>query len=104
MSESELVAHIKELANDPRRRTALAQKLSDLRTSFSGIDLGQPLLQPLSPPVTQRAVQDAETRMGFSLPPLLEKLWTEVGNGGFGPGSGLFGVDSGHASELSMSI
>jgi hypothetical protein len=92
MAEADLVAHIKELASDPRRRTSMAHKAPEL--------LGQPL--PL--PATRRAVQDAETRMGFPVPPLLERLWTEVGNGGFGPGYGLFGVDSGHVSELSMSI
>ena len=96
MTEAELVAHIKELANDPRRRTAISQKLIDL--------LGQAPVQPLPPPAARRAVQDAETRMGFQLPPLLEKLLTEVGNGGFGPGYGLFGVDSENASEISMSI
>ncbi len=96
MSESDLVAHIRKLANDPRRRTAISQKLIDLSV--------QPLGKPLPQPATRTAVQDAETRMGFPLPTLLEKLWTEVGNGGFGPGDGLFCVDNEPASELSMSI
>jgi hypothetical protein len=33
----------------------------------------------------------------------LEKLWTEVGNGGFDPGVGLFGVDSGNFSAIDSS-
>jgi hypothetical protein len=70
----------------------MAQKFPDL--------LGRPLPRP----VTRRAVEHAQTRMGFPLPSLLGRLWTEVGNGGFGPGYGLFGLDTGAASEFSMSI
>ena len=92
MPEDELVARIKELANDPRRRTSMAERFPDL------------LSQPLPAPATRKAVQDAETRMGFPLPPLLCKLWTQVANGGFGPGYGLFGVAGGHVSELSLSV
>ncbi|MGH9720231.1 MAG: SMI1/KNR4 family protein [Bryobacteraceae bacterium] len=84
MPEEELVARIKELANDPKRRTGSAQMFPH--------------------PVARRAVEDAETRMGFQLPALLKRLWTEVGNGGFGPGYGLFGVNLAPSSELSMSI
>jgi hypothetical protein len=96
MSEAELIASIKELANDPRRRTALAQKLTDL--------LGQPPPESLPTRATRKAVQDAEGQMGFPLPLLLRELWTEVGNGGFGPGYGLFGVSVTPGSELSMSV
>jgi hypothetical protein len=49
-------------------------------------------------------VEDAETQMGFKLPALLGKLWTEVGNGGFGPGHGFFGVNVAPSSGLSMSV
>ena len=38
------------------------------------------------------AVADAEARLGFHLPRLLVRVWTDVGNGGFGPGSGIVGV------------
>ena len=96
MSEVELIKRILELANDPVRRTVIAQKAVSV-----GI---QPSLQPLAPPATGSAVQDAEEQMGFAVPPLLAKLWTEVANGGFGPGYGLFGIENGGGSELSMSI
>lgn len=61
------------------------------------------LLAP--PPATPGAVEEAQTRLGFPLPTLLGKLWTEIGNGGFGPGYGLFGLDIGAAAApFSMSV
>ena len=92
MSEEELVARIKELANDPKRRTGSAQMFPEVP--------GLPPPQPVAP----RAVEDAEARMGFHLPALLKRLLTQVGNGGFGPGYGLFGVNLAPSWELSMSI
>jgi hypothetical protein len=34
--------------------------------------------------------------LGFPLPPLLRELYTQVGNGGFGPGYGIFGLEGGY--------
>jgi SMI1/KNR4 family protein SUKH-1 len=36
-----------------------------------------------------------ERRLGFALPPLMKRLYTEIGNGGFGPGYGLIGLTNG---------
>jgi hypothetical protein len=43
----------------------------------------------LYPPVTEQELVQEESRLGFHLPPLLRILYTEIGNGGFGPGGGL---------------
>ncbi|RKS76041.1 SMI1/KNR4 family protein SUKH-1 [Actinomadura pelletieri DSM 43383] len=40
-------------------------------------------------PATREEIEEAETLLGFSLPPLLARLYQEVGNGGFGPDSQL---------------
>jgi len=50
-------------------------------------------------PATSDAVRDAEESVGFRFPALLARLWTEVANGGFGPGDGIFGVDGGWADD-----
>ena len=50
---------------------------------------------PGYPPVGAPTVSAAESRLGFSLPPLLRELYLEVGNGGFGPSLGLFGLEGG---------
>ncbi len=46
----------------------------------------------VAPPVTHAEVDAAEAALGFPVPPLLRRLYTEVGNGGFGPDYGLEGV------------
>jgi hypothetical protein len=46
-------------------------------------------------PVTKVTVADAERRLGFDLPDLLRALYTQVGNGGFGPAYGFVGLKGG---------
>ena len=41
------------------------------------------------PPVSEWEIADAERRLGFSLPPLVRSLYTQVADGGYGPGNGL---------------
>jgi SMI1 / KNR4 family (SUKH-1) len=57
------------------------------------------LVEPLPPlvPATAEAVAAAEDTIGFALPPLLRRLYLEVGDGGFGPGYGLLGLSDGHS-------
>jgi hypothetical protein len=47
------------------------------------------------PPATEASIEEAEAGLGFSLPPLLRRIYLEVGNGGFGPSDGLIGVSGG---------
>lgn len=44
---------------------------------------------PVQPPTDPDQLAEAEARLGFPLPDLLRRLYTEVGNGGFGPVFGL---------------
>lgn len=46
----------------------------------------------VAPPATHEAVTEAEEACGYSLPPLLARLLTQVANGGFGPRGGVAGV------------
>jgi len=48
---------------------------------------------------SRQTVRDAEASLGFALPGPLVRIYTEVANGGFGPGGGIFGVDGGHTNE-----
>jgi hypothetical protein len=43
-------------------------------------------------PISIAILEREELRLGFRLPHLLRRLYTEVGNGGFGPGHGLFSM------------
>ncbi len=68
-----LIERLNERAHDPKRAT----------------DEGRGVAHP---PVEETQIAQAEARLGFRLPELLRRLYLSVGNGGFGPGNGLFGV------------
>jgi hypothetical protein len=114
MTELGLTAKIKSLANDRQRRIASARQGG--RATFGGsktaelIALDKASSRPgkrlheigkIYPPATWEMVRAAEERLGFPLPTLLGRVWIEVGNGGFGPGYGLFGLEGGHVEEIS---
>ncbi|HSK51460.1 MAG TPA: SMI1/KNR4 family protein [Clostridia bacterium] len=63
-----------------------------------------PADRPLPPPATEAQVAAAEGRYGIAFPPLLRRLYLEVANGGFGPGSGLLGVSGGARSVKGRSM
>jgi SMI1 / KNR4 family (SUKH-1) len=50
--------------------------------------------KPLKPAQSSGLAADEEN-LGFRLPPLLKRIYIEIGNGGFGPGCGLIGMSSG---------
>ncbi|MGH2497304.1 MAG: SMI1/KNR4 family protein [Ktedonobacteraceae bacterium] len=52
------------------------------------------------PPATEEQIASTEAALGFSLPPLLHALYTNVANGGFGPGYGLESVGLSRTSEV----
>lgn len=46
-------------------------------------------------PATEQQLAQTEQSLGLSLPPFLRSLYTQVANGGFGPGYGLMGAIGG---------
>jgi hypothetical protein len=47
------------------------------------------------PPATAAQLHDTEQALGFPLPAVLKSLYTQVANGGFGPGYGIIGCIDG---------
>lgn len=47
-------------------------------------------------PATKQQILETEQLLGFSLPPLLRLLYTQMANGGFGPGNGIIGAIGGY--------
>lgn len=47
------------------------------------------------PVAPSRLVESTEKKLGFRLPELLRRIYSEVGNGGFGPFYGFVGLDGG---------
>lgn len=83
MDDRALVEKLRVLSLNPKRRTSMAK---------AGLTSPAPF-----PPAAPSVVAEAEQRLGFALPPFLRTLYLEVGNGGFGPGCGLWGLAGGHA-------
>lgn len=52
------------------------------------------------PIATSNDVRDTEISLQVSIPPLLRSFYTEIGNGGFGPGLGIIGLQDGYASDF----
>lgn len=73
-----LIARIKVRVADPLRAVDAAAWVRPMPT--------------IRPPATEAEVNAAEAALGFPIPLLLRRLYTEVGNGEFGPYHGLEGV------------
>jgi hypothetical protein len=59
---------------------------------------------PLYGVATERVLAKEESELGFELPSFLRRLYMEVGNGGFGPGAGLLGVEGGHGDASGRTL
>ena len=85
---STLIERVRIRIQDPKRATTLNQYWTGQRTAF--------------PPTTLLVVKATENELGFQLPPLLAQFYTQVANGGFGPGYGIFGLEGGYADPIPM--
>jgi hypothetical protein len=105
LDAGELFSSGRSAAQDLRRLLdhgvddALLAKAGDI-----GRRMSTPATRPLPEPATPEALDAAEARLGVELPPLLRRLYLEVANGGFGPGSGIVGVRGGWTTDRGRSI
>jgi hypothetical protein len=88
-----------------RKRTASDDLLARIRERLAADTAGSaaPGSLPFAP-ATIAAIEEAERSLDFALPALLKRVLREVGNGGFGPGSGLLGVRGGATDEHGSSL
>jgi hypothetical protein len=56
------------------------------------------------PPVKEIAIRSAQESLGFPLPLLLQEVYMHVGNGGFGPGYGIIGLEKGQGTDEGHSM
>ncbi|MFF9868097.1 SMI1/KNR4 family protein [Streptomyces sp. NPDC013953] len=70
----------------------------DLTAYYAGAPRG-----PLFPPISLAEVENAERRIGRSLPELLRRVCTAVANGGFGPDSGFASPTEGNHAARHLS-
>jgi hypothetical protein len=69
------------------------------RIAASRTDATDVVIPEIGPPASWDQLERCQASLGFHLPKLLRRLYTEVGNGGFGPGYGLLPVPNGPAME-----
>ncbi len=81
--------------NVPMTDDDILREYSKLRRRLFRPRVKASRFQKLKPPATPAEVAAAEVRLGYTLPPLLRRLYIEVGDGGFGPGYGVLGVGAG---------
>jgi len=53
-------------------------------------------------PLSPKAIEQAEARLGFQLPPLLKSIYLKISNGGFGDSYGFLGLVGGPRNEAGM--
>jgi len=63
-----------------------------------------PHKNPYFPRITKDIIEKAEIRLGFRFPELLRQMYLQVGNGGFGPGYGILGLEDGYRDRDDIAI
>lgn len=105
LDASQLLSPVRSAAGDLRR--LLDQGVDDDVLRKAG-DIERQMTtrseRPLPEPATTAAVDAAEAHLGVALPSLLRRLYLEIANGGFGPGSGIVGVRGGWTTDRGRSI
>lgn len=48
--------------------------------------------QEARPPLSDAVIRDSERQLGFSIPAAVRRIYSEVGDGGFGPGYGFYSL------------
>jgi hypothetical protein len=82
---------------------ALIDRLKRRIQSEPTVDLEVcPPIRP-HPPVSAAQLAEAEERLGFELPPIVRDLYTQVADGGYGPGYGLNRLIAGDSLTLVLS-
>lgn len=75
-----------ELINAILKRASDSETIHDMAEGLSPA----PRIKPKASP---EQIAEAESRLGFEIPKLLKTIYSEIGNGGFGPGYGLYSLD-----------
>lgn len=92
-----LIERLKKQAHDPNHYKEAAIQTRQAEQIFGKGRFGYSSVVP--PPATIEEVEAAEQELDFKLPNLLREIYTQVANGGFGPGYGLLGLPPDGATD-----
>lgn len=73
-------------------RVAVPQRETYMREKCPGL-IEEIAQNPVLPPATATEFQQVEEELGIELPSIMKVVYSEIGNGGFGPGYGLYSLD-----------
>lgn len=79
----------------PNRNDLLQRLQTRCTDPARAVDHHVDIVRPIPPPVSAEQLARVEELLGFDLPALLRSLYLQIGNGGFGPGYGLFALPLG---------
>lgn len=82
----------------------LLERLKKLRRPIFRPRVKVSFPQQMAGPASEDELLLTEQLLGFPIPPLLRRVYSEVGNGGFGPGYGLTGAEGGRPDAVGYSI
>jgi ubiquinone/menaquinone biosynthesis C-methylase UbiE len=92
-----LIEQLKERIKDPDRYKSAAKQTQKAEKQFGKGKHGYSSVIPA--PTTLEELDTAEKKLGFPLPHLLREIYSQVANGGFGPGYGLLGLSPNGATD-----
>jgi hypothetical protein len=87
LNQDQIIARLQEFVFDPQLATDQGYDEGWVNPST-----GEPTVFIADPPASLESLERIETELGFRLPELLQRIYLEVGDGGFGPGYGLLGL------------
>jgi SMI1/KNR4 family protein SUKH-1 len=122
--DDDLIARLRDRAADPERRTDAPRSMTfstpggSMRTEFADLEsilssgrsggtavpgARDSLVGELPGAASPAAIDAAGRELPFRIPRGLRRVWTEVANGGFGPGGGLLSVEQSVAAYQRLS-
>lgn len=100
-----ICTHCQQTAQDARPGSGWARKTKDYVRWYISEQKTCLVLKPEEDgreptlaflPATEQQIRETEQQLGFPLPQLLRLLYTQIANGGFGPGFGIIGAVNGY--------
>lgn len=89
---ADLRGDLSRLVETSRRGEPVDPRLVARADAF-GASMSERMRRDVAPPPDGAKLARAEAALGFALPIALRRVYLEVGNGGFGPGTGLLAIE-----------
>jgi hypothetical protein len=101
--------HVKRRPTLARRPRITPLRYSERVVHYGGVSLPESLVSQLrsvagQPTAEEAEIKQAEAMLGTRLPAPLRNLYLRIGNGGFGPGYGVLGLEGGLRDDRGKTV